>query len=216
MIKAIIFDVDGTLLDTERIYMHAWKLAAKEAGYDLPDEVLLRTRAVSHGIADRIYKEAMGEDFSYVELRPARVRIAEEIIAGSHDLCKPGVIDTLEYLRSRGIPMAVASSTDREKTIAHLAHAGLLKYFGVVIGGDMVQKGKPAPDIFLKAAKELRTAAGECVVVEDSPAGIQAALAAGMVPVLIPDCVPENPQTAAMSAVVLNSMEQLCDFLEQY
>ena len=80
----------------------------------------------------------------------------------------------------------------------------------------MIENGKPAPDIFLKAATMLGLAAENCVVIEDSPAGITAAFRGGMMPVLIPDCVPENPETKAMSAVVLKSMEQLPAFLEQY
>lgn len=196
--------------------MRAWKQAAKNAGYDLPDEVLLKTRAISRKIADRIFKDAMGEDFCYMDLYDERVRIAETFIAQTDNLLKPGVADTLDWLKTRGIPMAVASSTVLEKTESHLGHAGLLPYFDAVIGGDMVNNGKPAPDIFLKAAAMLQLQPEECVVVEDSPAGIQAAFSANMMPVLIPDCVPMTPQMKAMSAAVLNSMEQFVPFLEKY
>ena len=213
MIKGVIFDVDGTLLDTERIYMYAWNQAARQAGYELSDAVLLKTRAVSRSIAIRIFKEAMGQDFPYMDIQPERVRIAEEVIAKTNNLLKPGVAMTLGDLKQRGIPMAVASSTNREKTVAHLEHAGLIGYFDAVVGGDMIEKGKPEPDIFLKAAQMLGLQPQYCAVVEDSPAGIPAAYAAGMMPVLIPDCVPENPQTKAMCAAVLVSMEQLLPLL---
>lgn len=216
MIKGVIFDVDGTLLNTERIYMTAWKQAGRNAGYDIPDEVLLSTRAISSRAANSIYKEAMGEDFNYMDLYAERVRIAEAVISKTEDLLMPGVLDTLNWLKEKGIAMAVASSTVLEKTVSHLDHGKLLTYFDAVVGGDMIEKGKPSPDIFLKAADMLGLQPEECAVVEDSPAGIRAAWAAEMIPVLIPDCVPENPETKAMSAVVLKSMKDLRAFLEQY
>ena len=214
MVKAVIFDVDGTLLNTERIYMQAWKEAGAQAGFEVPQDVLLRTRAIHKADAIKIFQEALGPTFDYDALHPVRTAISEAIIAQSTDLLLPGVKETLEALKAKGYPMAVASSTGYEKTAEHLEHAGLLHYFDAVVGGDMVARGKPNPDIFLKAAQLLGIAPEDCLVVGDTPADVKAATAAGMPRILIPDCVQPNETIRAMATHVLDSMHQLVGILE--
>ena len=151
MIKAVIFDVDGTLLDTERIYMKAWKEAAAEAGFVMPDSVLQKTRAVNTKDAARIFEEEIGNGFSYQAVRPIRVRIAEEIIRRESPILKPGVLELLEFLEEKGIRLAVASSTNQQGTREHLAESRILDRFEVVVGGDRVTNGKP--HILISTAK---------------------------------------------------------------
>lgn len=214
MIKAVIFDVDGTLLDTERIYMKAWKEAAAEAGYVMPDSVLQKTRAVNTKDAARIFEEEIGNGFSYQAVRPIRVRIAEEIIKRESPILKPGVLELLAFLEGKGIRLSVASSTNQQGTREHLAESRILDRFEVVVGGDMVTNGKPHPDIFLKAAEALGTAPEECIVVEDSPAGIRAAHAAGMKAVLVPDQAAITQEIIDMADVVLNSLLEMPAYLK--
>ena len=215
MKKTIIFDVDGTLLDTERIYMDAWRQAGALFGYNITDEALLNTRAVSAATAIPIFKACCGEDFTYSLVRNERVRIAEEIIAASmpEQLLKAHTKETLDILREQGYTMAVASSTKHATTQEHLAHAGLLEYFTAVVGGDMVEKGKPEPDIFLLAASLCGSDPKACIVVGDTPADVLAGSAAGMEVYLIPDQVPANPQTTALSRRVLNHLGELLEVL---
>lgn len=214
MVKAVIFDVDGTLLNTERIYMRSWKMAGKAAGFDISQDTLLRTRAINKAEAKKIFQDALGLDFDYDAIQKARTVISEEIIAASDDLLLPGVREALDALKAKGFPMAVASSTGHEKTTAHLEHAGLLHYFDAVVGGDMVERGKPNPDIFLKAAELLGVSPKDCMVVGDTPADIRAAVSAGMRRVLIPDCVQPDETIRAMSDHVLDSMHQLMGVIE--
>lgn len=216
MIKAVIFDVDGTLLDTETIYMRAWREAAAVFGYPMPDEALKKTRAIRAAIAIPIFREYCGADFPYEDVRVERVRIAEEIIGASspEELCKPFARQLLDLLRARSIPMAVASSTGKQKTIEHLLHAGLLDYFCAIVGGDMVSRGKPEPDIFLKAAALMGIPPQDCLVVGDSPADVFSGSAAGMQIALIPDAVPANDQTTALSWKVLPDLQALWDVLK--
>jgi len=215
MVKNFIFDVDGTLLDTERIYMEAWVKAGALFGYTVTDEALMKTRAVAVSVAIPVFQACCGADFPYEAVRKERVRIAEEIIAeaGADKLIKPGTPAVLQALRDAGYAMAVASSTDIAKTRSHLEHAGLLDWFPVAIGGDMVKQTKPNPDIFLLAAEKLGVDPKDCIVVGDTPADVLAGTAAGMQVILIPDCVPANEQTTALSWKILDSISQLPEAL---
>lgn len=215
MMKAVIFDVDGTLLDTERIYMQAWKDAAAELGYEIADELLRKTRAINVKEAARIFETEIGNGFSYDKTRVVRVRIAEEIIQRESPILKPGVTELLAFLQEKRIRLSVASSTHLKGTKEHLSESGILEPFEVVVGGDMVTKGKPNPDIFLKAAELLHLAPEECLVVEDSPAGIRAAHAAGMKAVLVPDQAAITQEIIEMSDVVLESLLDMPAYVEK-
>ena len=215
MLKAVIFDVDGTLLDTERIYMQAWKDAAAELGYVITDELLRKTRAVNTQDATRIFETEIGNGFSYAKTRPIRVRIAEEVIHRESPILKPGVLELLDYLEQAGIRLAVASSTNTQTTKDHLALSGIADRFQVIVGGDMIVKGKPHPDIFLKAAELLGVDPASCMVVEDSPAGIRAGSAAGMQVVLVPDQASITQEIMDLPNVVLESLCQLPEYLKK-
>ena len=215
MLKAFIFDVDGTLLDTERIYMQAWKDAAAELGYDMPMSLLRKTRAVNAKEAARTFEEEIGNGFSYEKTRPIRVRIAEEIIERESPILKPGVLELLAFLQKKGIRLAVASSTNTKTTKEHLAINGIADWFEVIVGGDMIEKGKPNPDIFLKAAELLGEDPEKCVVVEDSPAGIRAGAAAGMKTVLVPDQAEITREIIDLSNIVLKSLLEMPAYVEE-
>lgn len=213
MKKAVIFDVDGTLLDTERLYMQGWKEGGALLGYTVTDEALLRTRAVNVDVARQVFRECCGEDFPYDAVRVERTRISEEIIAASDPeaLRMPQAKEVVLWLKEQGIPLAVASSTAYAHTEAHLRCAEMWGLFDAVVTGDQIPKGrgKPNPDIFLKAAELLGAAPEECIVVGDTPADVYAGYAAGMDVILIPDQVPANADTTAKSSRIIGCIGQL-------
>ncbi len=138
----------------------------------------------------------------------------DAIVAREGIVRKPGLAELLEWLESRSIPKAVATSTRRSRAEAKLRETSLLHRFDAIVAGDEVARGKPEPDIFLRAADLLATAPTRCMVLEDSEPGVLAALAGGMVPVMVPDLLPPSPALLAYEVTVMRSLHdvlaQLC------
>lgn len=214
--QTIIFDVDGTLLDTERVYTDSWLIAGPEFGYEITRDVPLRTRGFSVEASEKLMKEIYGADFPFQEVRAARIRISEEQIRKktAEELLKPYVKETLEELKNRGYQLAVATSSESNVTRNHLVYAGIFHYFSAIVSGDMIKRGKPHPDIFLKAAELCHAAPETCIAVGDSPADVESAHAAGMAVILVPDLARSNDETKALCFKVLDNFEHLTETVE--
>lgn len=189
MRQGAIFDMDGLLLDTERVYQESWLETAKAFGQA---ESLAFTRDVSGSNGDsmlqiihRYYPEV--DASAFMNACFARVN---EVVDRDGPRVKTGVEEILDLFRQRGAGIAVASSSRLERVRANLRAVGLLERFDQVVSGQEVERNKPAPDIFLLAAERLGCAPESCYVFEDSVNGIRAALAAGCVPVMVPDLTP--------------------------
>ena len=186
-ICAVIFDMDGLMLDTEPIYKIAWQRAAIECGYPISEELYVDLIGRSRVDGENILRGAFGSPFSLEDFRAACHRCETAAFAEDPPARKPGLDELLALLDSRGVPKAVATSTERMQAAAQLGGLGLLERFNIIATGDEVVNGKPAPDLFLLAAHRLGMEPSQCLVLEDSEAGVIAAHRAGMQVYVVPD-----------------------------
>lgn len=200
--KAVLFDMDGVIFDSERAVFGVWQEVAAELGLERIERVFVRCVGVTKTRTREIFSEAYPtlcfEDFD----GRVRARFGERYGGGRLPL-KPGAREVLAALREMGFPLALASSTKTETVRRELEEAGLLAYFDAVIGGDMVTNSKPDPEIFLTAASRLGVSAGDCWVIEDSYNGIRAASAGGMRAIMVPDLLPLDAEMKEKAAAIV-------------
>lgn len=184
---AVIFDLDGTLTDTEKYYKIAWPKAIRHFGYEVDDELVLEFRSLGRPFAVDKFREWFGEDFDYFKVREYRKQLVEELIQEGGIPLKPGAVEILTWLRAKGIKTALATANEYERTERYLKKIGLFEYFDKIICANMVKFGKPAPDIYSFACKELGLDPERTIAVEDSPNGVNSAYGAGCKVVMVPD-----------------------------
>ncbi len=213
--NAVIFDMDGVIFDTERIWIECWAPVGQKHGIrDI--EKILREECV--GITSSAMKAALlaayGEDFPYDRY----VKEASAIFHERYDHSLPmkrGVRELLGFLRESGAPVALASSTSTRLIREELSDAALLDYFDVITGGEETPRSKPAPDIFLLTARKLDIEPAACFVIEDSYNGIRAAHEAGMRPVMVPDLLRPDAEMETLAEAILPSLDAVIPWLQE-
>lgn len=212
MIKAVIFDMDGLLLDSERISMNFRAETHSGLGVEfteMPDLVGKNATDVK-----AIYRKVFGSDEIYEEVQ-RRKKLFWSTYLEQHKIpVKEGVHELVHLLQQMHIPYAVATSTSETSAKAFLANAGILDQFDTFVFGDMVEHSKPNPDIFLKAAEMLHTAPEDCLVLEDSPNGARAGLAANMQTVIVVDLIDPDPELRGQVAACVNSLKELIPLID--
>ena len=185
--KAFIFDMDGLMFDTERVFIGAWDYAGEKMGFGKAGYMCLRTLGMNTPACEQAWRDEFGPDVDIRALWDYSREYLEDYYARNRVAVKPGLYELLAYLKESGYKLAVASSTKRAKVESHLASADVRHYFDAVIAGDMVEKSKPEPDIYLRAAATLGVDPADCTALEDSRNGLLSAHAAGMRAIMVPD-----------------------------
>lgn len=215
MIKAVIFDMDGLLLDTEKLLVRFWIQAANEAGFPMEREHALAIRSLHRKFAVPYLQGLFGSGFDYQRIRSRRMELMSDYLAENPLELKRGAGELLKFLNESGIPAAIATSTDLERTKDYLTRVGIFECFDRIVCATMVEEGKPKPDIYLYAARELGFAPGECMALEDSPNGVRSAHAAGCVTVMVPDLTPPDEELSRLIFAKADSLGEVAGLVEK-
>lgn len=210
-IKALVFDMDGLIFDSERIVQRSWTITSKELG--LPDvgEHIYHTIGFNVKRREEYFCSVFGKDFPTEEFNQHSRKNFHQIAETEGVPLKPGVEELLKEAKQQRLKLAVATSSREVHALDMLRKAGLYQYFDGAMYGDKVKNAKPDPEIYLKACELIAVKPSESIALEDSPAGIEAAYRAGMKPVMIPDLVEPNQETLAMC---YKKYETLLDAME--
>ena len=210
---ALIFDMDGLLLDTEMHYKRSWTETAREMGFDLTDVLYLKLIGITVADAEDVLAKEFGSGFAKDKFHTRAAFLYEELHKKEGIPMKPGVRELLQWAKDNNIPCAVGTSTVTAEAIERLKHHQIFDFFVVVIGGDMVERGKPNPDIFLKAQGELKLSADNCLILEDAHSGLVAAKTGGMRSCLVPDLLPASDESRSIAEGVFGSLHDVREWL---
>lgn len=214
-VEAVIFDMDGVLIDSERISFKCFQDVFKEYNYTMDEKFYLTLIGRTVNSIKEVMEKEYGADFPFDEIYEKKKNLAYEITNRDGVIVKPGVHELLDYLNSKNYKIAVATSTRKERALELLEEARIKEKVNYVIGGDQVDNSKPNPEIFLKAAKGLEVEPEKCMVLEDSDAGITAAHAAKMTGIHVPDMKELEDDTKGLAFKICKSLFEVKEYLEE-
>jgi HAD superfamily hydrolase (TIGR01509 family) len=209
---AVLLDMDGLLLDSERALLECWREASRRTAIEVEDAFWLSMVGLHERVCDEMLVERLGEADAEAMREACYALYSERVEAGLP--LKSGVCELVDLLEARGVPRAIVTSTRRERALQKLEAVGLRHRFDTIVTGSDIAHPKPAPDIYLLAADRLGVAPGCCVVIEDSLPGVQAALAAGMTPIQVPDLVAPDADARALGHRIVESLVQARALIE--
>lgn len=213
--KAVIFDMDGVIFDSERLVLEGWQEIAAKYGIKGIEEVLPRCLGVNAQATREIFREYYGQDFPYDEYKKEASALFHSRYGNGKLPLKPGVKELLSYLKENGYLVGLASSTRQAIVEQEIRDAGLMPYFDNLVCGDMLKSSKPEPDIYLKACENLDVEPRMAVAVEDSYNGIRSAKRAGMVPVMVPDMVQPDEEMRSLAHKICKDLFEVKNWISE-
>lgn len=213
--KAVIFDMDGVIFDSERLVLEGWQEIAAKYGIKGIEEVLPRCLGVNAQATREIFREYYGQDFPYDEYKKEASALFHSRYGNGKLPLKPGVKELLSYLKENGYLVGLASSTRQAIVEQEIRDAGLMPYFDNLVCGDMLKRSKPEPDIYLKACENLDVEPRMAVAVEDSYNGIRSAKRAGMVPVMVPDMVQPDEEMQSLAHKICKDLFEVKNWISE-
>jgi HAD superfamily hydrolase (TIGR01509 family) len=214
-VEGVLFDMDGLLLDTEVIYIEAMQQAARSLGREMALDFCHSMVGVPAQECSVMIEAYYGDGFSIEEFRGRFYELLRGLLDAGIPL-KPGVLELLDFLADRGLPLAVATSSERRTAERHLAKAGIFDRFSALATRDDVERPKPHPDIYLEAARRLGIAPERCLAFEDSNIGLEAAHAAGTMAFMVPDLLQPLPESHARCLQVVPDLHTALKLLREH
>jgi HAD superfamily hydrolase (TIGR01509 family) len=212
-IELVIFDMDGLMFDTERIYVETWPDAARLFGYEVTEEAVVGAIGLNAEAGRAHFEGLYGKDFPFYKIREARLKSATELIEKRGIPIKQGLYELLDLLKEKNIKKAIATSSERQRADWYLRLSKLTGVFDAIVCGDEIKKSKPDPEIFLKAAEKTSVSPCRCIVLEDSESGIRAAHSAGMFPFMVPDYKQPSEELKTLTAGIFKSLDKVAAIL---
>lgn len=203
------------MLDSESLYQEAWQVATAELGYQLDAELYLSLVGRSNAAAERAFIQVYGPEFPVATFRKSWEAHWHQLVEVRGIPVKPGLLALLNWVEEQSIPKAVGTSSNLKEAELCLTAAGIRDRFSTLVTVDQVAAGKPAPDIFLAAAHRLGTAPAQCLVLEDSNAGVKAAHAGGLPVVMVPDLQVPTQESQAIALDIYPSLHEVLTWLQQ-
>ena len=214
MYKAVLFDMDGLIIDTEKHYQKAWIQAVKELGFNMTVKEQLYLRSCTKKYAEPIMQKFFGPDFDYDKVRNRRKEIMDEDLKKFGIEKKPYVDEILDFLKEEGIKRALVTATHETKAREYLKEIELEEKFDKVICADMVENGKPDPDIYLFACEKIGEKPSDCLALEDSPNGVRSAYSAGVDVIMVPDLSEPDEELNKIILKSAGSLKDVISFLQ--